>query len=97
MLEVLSDFIVFLGWIWTNTIAIFKALFLPVQYIYTFLQQFLASAFANPVPPEEIWVFNDEILSVFNSIPYFHILISAVVLGIIILMVIFIIKTFLRT
>jgi len=97
MLEVLSDFIVFLGWIWQNTLTIFHGIFLPVRYIYTFLQQFLASAFATPIIPDEIWTFNDNILAVFNAIPYFNILIYSAVLGITILIIVFILKTFLNS
>lgn len=97
MWQTASDFFVFLGWAWQNTTAILGNVFLPVRYIYTFLKQFFTSAFAPPAPPESIWSFGTDTLAIFSTIPYFNVLIYAVVLGITILFVVFLIKTFLAT
>lgn len=93
----ISDFFIFLGWLWTNIVEIFKALFVPLQYIYSFFQSFFSTAFSSPVEPETIWSFNDETLAVFGAIPYFHILIAAAIAGISLLFIIFILKTFLKS
>lgn len=97
MWQTASDFFVFMGWLWQNSTLLLKKVFLPVQYIYTFLKQFFTNAFAPPLPSENIWTFPAGILGLFNSVPYFNVLISALVLGIIVLMVVFILKTFLKT
>lgn len=97
MWQTASDFLVFLGWAWQNSTLILKKIFLPVQYIYTFLKEFFVNAFQPPIPSENIWTFDSQILGLFNAIPYFNVLISALVLGIIVLMIVFILKTFLKT
>lgn len=97
MWQTASDFLIFLGWSWQNITEIIKDIFTPVRYIYTFLQQFVASAFATPPAGPEIWSFSAGIKAVFESIPYFSLLIQALVLGLVILFSIFILKTFLKT
>lgn len=95
--QFVSDFFTFLGWLWTNIVDIFSALFVPLQYIYSFFQSFFTTAFGSPIEPEEIWSFNSETLAVFGSIPYFHLLIGAAICGLAILFIVFILKTFLKS
>ena len=97
MWQTASDFIVFIGWLWHNLSIFLKDVFLPVQYIYTFLKEFFYTAFATPILPEQIWTFPTEVKQVFASIPHFDTLISVAVIGITILMIIFILKTFQRS
>lgn len=97
MWQTASDFLIFLGWVFENTGILIGKIFLPVQYIYTFLKNFGISALQDPQMPEEIWTFNSEILAVFDAIPYWNIIIYVLVLGLSILFVFFILKTFLRT
>lgn len=97
MWQTASDFLIFLGWVFENTGLLIGKIFLPVQYIYTFLKNFGASALSNPITPNEIWTFDDEILAVFNAIPYWNTIIFVLVLGISILFIVFILKTFLRS
>jgi hypothetical protein len=97
MWQTASDFLVFLGWVFQNISLIVKDAFLPVRYVYTFLQQFFDSAFAPVVSPAPIWQFSDEILALFNAIPYFNVLIISLVLGLTILMAVFTLKTFLKS
>ena len=96
MWQTASDFLVFLGWTFQNLSSLLRDIFLPIQYIYTFLKQFFNTALSTPQIPEEIWTFDSEILAVFDSIPYFSTLIYVCVLGMVILVVVFILKTFLK-
>jgi len=97
MWQLASDIVVFLGWFWENTTSILNDVFLPVRFIYAFLKQFFVSAFASPTTPEVSLEFSTNVLAVFNSVPYFDVLISTAILGITILIVGFIIKHFLST
>lgn len=97
MWQTASDFLIFLGWVFENTGLLIGKIFLPVQYIYTFLKNFGAAALSNPIIPDEIWTFPNEVLMVFDAIPYWNIIIYVLVLGLSILFVFFILKTFLRT
>lgn len=97
MWQTASDFLVFLGWSFQNLTSILRDVFSPIQYIYTFLKQFFSTAFSTPQTPEEIWAFNSETLAVFDKIPYFNTLISVAILGMAILVIVFILKTFLKT
>lgn len=97
MWQTASDFFVFLGWAWQNTTSILGNVFLPVRYIYTFLKEFFDSAFAPPSTPDAIWSFDTGTLAIFGAIPYFNVLISVAVLGIMIFMVVFLLRTFLKT
>ena len=97
MWQTASDFIIFLGWAWQNFLIIIGQIFLPVRYIYTFLKNFLASALATPPAGPDIFHFDTGILSIFSIVPYWNTLIFALVIGITILMIIFILKTFLKT
>ena len=97
MWQTASDFIVFVGWLWHNLTTLLRAVFLPVQYIYTFLKEFFYTAFQPPIIPESIWTFDTGTKEVFASIPYFNVLISVAISGIIIVMVVFILKSFQRS
>ena len=97
MWQTASDFIVFIGWLWQNFLIIVGGIFLPVRYIYTFLKEFLSQALAAPPETPAIFNFNSGVLSIFHAIPYWDTLIFSVVVGIEILMIIFLLKTFLQT
>lgn len=92
-----SDFIVLIGWLWKNITTLLGDTFLPVRYVFTFLKQFFYSAFASPITPDTIWTFDAGTKSVFAHIPYFGTMISVAIIGITILMIIFILKTFQRS
>jgi hypothetical protein len=96
MWQTASDFLIFLGWTWQNFITILDKVFLPVQFVYTFLKGLVVSAFSTPITPASIWSFNSQTLQVFNAIPYWDTLILVLILGLTILMIVFIFKQFLR-
>lgn len=97
MWQTASDFLIFLGWASENVGLLIGKVFLPVQYIYTFFKNFIAYALEGPEVPEKIWEFPTEILAVFNAIPYWNTIIFVLILGLSILFIFFILKTFLRT
>jgi hypothetical protein len=96
MWQTASDFIIFLGWVFKNSTLILGKVFLPIQYVYTYLKQFFINAFASPSTPETIWAFDTGTKSIFNSIPYFNVMISVAVLGTGILIIVFILKQFVK-
>ena len=97
MWQTASDFIIFLGWVWQNFLITIGQIFLPVRYIYTFLKEFLTSALAAPPAGPDIYHFDTGVLSIFSQVPYWNILLFSAVLGITILMIVFILKTFLKS
>lgn len=97
MWQTASDILIFIGWAWQNFLILIGQVFLPVRYIYTFLKQLFASALAAPPEGPDIYHFDAATLSIFDKIPYWNTLIFALVLGITILMVVFALKTFLKS
>lgn len=97
MWQLASDIIVFMGWFWENTTSILSSVFLPIKFVYAFLKQFFISAIASPTTSDISLEFPTSTLAVFNSIPFFNNLVSALILSITLLIVGFIIKTFLDT
>lgn len=97
MFQTFADFLVFLGWLWENITAILHEVFLPIQYIYTFIANFFSSAFSAPVAPENFWSFDSGVISLFHSVPYFSELVYACVLGLTAIMIFYLLRTFLKT
>jgi hypothetical protein len=97
MWQTASDFIIFLGWVLQNFLIFVGQIFLPVRYIYTFLKSFLSSALAIPPAIPSFYTPDAGVLSIFAQVPYWNTLLFAAVIGITILMIVFIIKTFLKT
>jgi hypothetical protein len=96
MWQTASDFIVFIGWLWSNLILLAKQVFLPITYIFTYIKTFFVFAFATPETYTPLYTFSANVKSIFASIPYFSTLFSVALLGLTIVMVVFIFKTFLR-
>lgn len=97
MWQTASDIIIFFGWFFENASQTLLQILSPVRYIFTFTKNFFISAFASPESYEEIWVFSDGILGIFNSIPYWPVLIAVLGVGLMIIFGIVILKVFLRT
>jgi len=92
----LSDVFIFGGWFFSTLGNLFSKLWLPVNYIFSFFSAFVGKAFATP-EPKNIWSFNDEIIAVFDTIPYWSEMGFVLGLGILIIIGIAILKNFLRT
>lgn len=97
MLQTIYDLATFLGWVWQNITDIMGNAFLPIKYVYTFLRQFFITAFSAPVAQDEMWTFDDSILGLFSSIPYFSVLISCLMIALTLVMAVLVLKSFLRS
>lgn len=71
---------------------LFGIIFTPLTWIFNFVKGFFISAFATPIEPQISWVFSDDILAVFNAIPYWSVFMWAIGCGLAILMLVFILK-----
>jgi hypothetical protein len=97
MWQTASDFIVFVGWVWQNLFTLIGKIFIPVRFIYTYLKSFVVSAFATPPEVDVIWSFPANIMGLFQGIPYWNVLLGALVIGIFIILIVFIFKILLKT
>jgi hypothetical protein len=86
------DFFYIAQYLIDNLGNLFAIIFTPLTWIFNFVKGFFVSAFAPPVEPTITWTFSNEILSVFNAIPYWNIFIFAIGSGIAILVLVFIFK-----
>lgn len=82
MWQTASDFLIFLGWLWQNATAILEKVFLPVSYIFTFLRAFFEGIFTAVPAGDAIYTFDNSIVGVFNTIPYFSTYLSAIFIAI---------------
>jgi len=92
----LSDIFIFGGWFFSTLGILLSKLWLPVNFIFNFFSAFVEKAFTTP-EPQNIWVFNSEIMSVFETIPYWNTLTFILGVGILIIVGMAILKQFLRT
>lgn len=97
MWQTASDFLIFVGWIWENFSLLLGKIFSPIQFIYTFLKEAVSSAFASPEAFALEYTLPEGAVSTVAGIPYFNYLIFALIVGFLILCLMFILKTFLKT
>lgn len=86
------DFFYIAQYILDNLGDLFAVIFTPLTWIFNFVRGFFISAFATPPPAEIEWVFSDEIINFYQSIPYWNYLTFAIGGGIGILVLVFIFK-----
>lgn len=86
------DFFYIAQYLVDNLGELFEIIFTPLTWVFNFVKGFFISAFATPVEPTITWVFSDEILSVFEAIPYWNIFTFAIGSGIAILMLVFVFR-----
>ena len=80
-----SDIIIYAGWFFDNLGSIFVSLFSPINFIFNFLRSFISSAIATPVD-QNIYVFPDQIKSLFSAVPYWDTVV--LVLGVCVLIIV---------
>ena len=97
MWVIAADFITFLGWFFENLGNLIGYVLAPVKYIFTYVKSFFATALGPPIPADEIWVFNAEIVAVFNAIPYWSEIVVVLGVALMIIFSFYIIRQFLRT
>jgi hypothetical protein len=66
----INDIFVFLGWLFSNLVGFLHNLFLPVNYVFQYLKGFSQNAFSPAISPSGVWIFPENILALFNTIPY---------------------------
>jgi len=90
-----TDIFVFAGWFFSNFKNFFGNILLPVRYVYTFLKEFIATAFISPTTSaKEVWNFGGDVMAIFNAIPYWSMLSAVLGICIIILIGFVIVKRF---
>lgn len=65
-----SDFIVFISWVFDNLWGLIAHILQPIKFVFHFLKKFFISVFNPGNDPEQIWAFSDEVIEVFDAIPY---------------------------
>jgi len=75
-----------------NLQSLFNIVLTPLTWIFNFVRGFFISAFVEDIPPEITWTFPDEIVGVFNSIPYWEVFTFGIGAGISILVLVFIFR-----
>jgi len=83
LIHTASDFVIFVSWTFDNLWNLTGYILQPIKFIFHFLKKFFISVFTPENTPEQIWAFSDEVIDVFNSIPYwkyFSVGIGAVIL-----------------
>ncbi len=71
MFQTADDLVVYIGWVFHNSVLILKQIFLPVRFIFTFLKTAISTALASPTPTTLPFSFDDGMLNMFHNIPYF--------------------------
>lgn len=92
----LSDVFVFGGWFFSALGTLLGKLWLPINYVFNFFSAFIEKAFSTP-QAQEIWSFSDEVMTVFEKIPYWNTMISVLGVCILVIVGVSILKQFLST
>lgn len=71
---------------------LFEIVLTPLAWVFNFVKGFFISAFVEDTAPAITYVFPDEIIGVFNSIPYWSTFTFGIGAGISILVLVFIFK-----
>lgn len=92
LIHISFDFFNALRYVFSNITSLMGVLFIPLDWMFNFLKGFFAGV-ATPVSTAAItWVFPNNVMAVFNSIPYFSTLTFACGAGISILLLVFIFR-----
>ncbi len=92
LIHISFDFFNAMRYVFSNITSLMGVLFVPLSWIFNFLKGFFAGV-ATPPPTTAInWVFPDNVVAVFNAIPYFSTLTYACGAGISILLLVFIFR-----
>ena len=86
------DFFNVAEYIFSNIGSLFGYLFTPLTGLFNFAKGFFDGMASTPPATAVSWVFPDNVMSVFNAIPYFSVIEYACGAGIAILILIFIFR-----
>lgn len=85
LIHYVSDFFVFLSWVFSALKELTKAITLPIAYVGSFLRGFVVNAVKDPMTPEASYVFSTSTMEIFEAIPYWNVLV--LVIGVCILVI----------
>jgi formylmethanofuran dehydrogenase subunit A len=88
------DFFNVLRYVMSNIASLFTLLFTPLQWLFNFLKGFFVGVSSPAEAADIAWTFPENIMAVFNAIPYFNLIEYACGAGISILVLIFIFRRF---
>ena len=94
LVHIAFDFFNVLRYVLSNIASFFSILFNPLAWLFNFLKGFFDGISSPPPTTAIAWTFPDNILAVFNAIPYFGTIEYACGAGISILVLIFIFRRF---
>lgn len=92
ILQIAYDCFNVIRYIFGNIADLFTILFTPLVWLFNFLKGFFSGAFSAAPATEIGWVFPDNLLAVFNAVPYFTLIEYACGAGLSILVLVFIFR-----
>jgi len=90
--EYIHDFSIFFGWLGDVLHTIITLFILPLNFVFTYVKAFLVNCFSAPSPTGISYVWNNSVLAVFHSLPYWSAIQTALIAGIGIIIAFFILK-----
>lgn len=85
LIHYISDFFVFLSWIFSALKELTLAITLPISYVGSFLRGFIANAIKEPPNPEATYYFATSTMEIFEAIPHWDILSTTIGICILVL------------
>jgi len=79
-------------YVFANIAELFTLLFTPLQWLFNFLKGFFDGVSSTPPETAISWTFPDNVMAVFNAIPYFSLIEYACGAGLAVLTLIFIFR-----
>lgn len=73
LIHYISDFFIWLGWLFYAIKELFLAILLPIGYLTGFLKGFITNIIKTPIVPETP-VVDPAVIEVFETLPYFSLL-----------------------
>ena len=73
LIHYISDFFIFIGWLFSAIKEVFLAILLPIGYITAFLKGLITSMIKTPITPD-FSVITPETMDIFESLPYWAVL-----------------------
>ncbi|MCJ7789658.1 MAG: hypothetical protein MUP69_05655 [Candidatus Atribacteria bacterium] len=91
-----ADFFYAIQYIFSNLANVFVIIFSPINFAFNFIKGFFDGI--NVPPPETAisWAFDSGILAIFNTIPYWSVLMFGVGAGLSILVLIFVVSQLMK-
>ena len=88
----INDVFYIIQYVFSNLGTVFVIIFRPLTFTFNFFKGFFDGI--NMAPPETAiaWVFPDNIISVFNAVPYWSLFVSAIAGALAVLVLVFVVS-----